>query len=65
MEQRSNLPALFTRPSWALGRFGDWPSEFERFFDDFARRRWPAVIVMGAKLSTPRSTSPRRAMRST
>jgi HSP20 family protein len=42
MEQRSNLPALFTRPSWALGRFSDWPSEFERFFDDFARRRLPA-----------------------
>jgi len=42
MEQRNNLPTLFTRPSWALGRLGDWPSEFERFFDEFARRRWPA-----------------------
>ena len=42
MEQRKNLPALFARPSWALGRFSDWPSEVERFFDDVARRRWPA-----------------------
>ena len=23
---------LFARPSWALGRFSDWPSEVERFF---------------------------------
>ena len=42
MEQRKICPALFARPSWALGRFSDWPSEVERFFDDFARRRWPA-----------------------
>ena len=47
MEQRSNLPALFARPSWALGRFSDWPSEVERFFDDFARRRWPASFNGG------------------
>ena len=37
MEQRSNLPALFARPNWALGRLSDWPSEVERFFDDLGR----------------------------
>ena len=43
MEKRTNLTSLFTPPSWAAGRFGDWPSEWERFFDDFGRRRWLAA----------------------
>jgi len=39
MANKSMLPALSMRPGWPFGRLADWSSEFENFFDDFARRR--------------------------
>jgi len=39
MERKNYLPTLFSRPGFPFGRIGDWQSEIEGFFDEFARRR--------------------------